>query len=170
MPWYIKRNGIMKLSYCCLLSIFICDFTTAASCWYDQSKISSCSPTNFSMVSKVQGLCLLSTEPVTSQELLLLLGLCKDLNSTLCMSSTIWQQLDKIWNHREKLFCIQRPGFPGAVLFPQHLSVVRISKGGHHPALLSSCIQSLTLWILISWKPGCQLLVWDIKKKYWGLD
>lgn len=162
MSWYIKRNGIMKLSYCCLLSIFICGFTIAASCWYDQSKISSCSPTNFAMVSKVQSLCLLSTEPATSQELLLLLGLCKDLNSTLCMSSTVWQQKDKIWNHRENLFCVQRPGFPGAVLFPQYLGVVRFSKGGHHPALLSSCMQSLTLWILISWKPGCQLLVWDI--------
>lgn len=70
---YIKNQGIMKLSYCWLLSIFIYDFTIAASCWYDQSKLSSCTSTNFAMVSKVQGLCLLSTEPATSQELLLFL-------------------------------------------------------------------------------------------------
>lgn len=109
------------------------------------------------------------TEPATSQELLLPLGLCKDLNSALCMSSTACKQWDKIWNHRKKLFCIQRPGFPGAVLFPQYPSAVRVSRGGHHPAAALILHAVFNIVNTHSWKSGCQLLIWDFFKKYWGL-
>ena len=37
-------------------------FHSSASCWYDHSNLGSCPPKNPAMLSKVQGLCLPSTE------------------------------------------------------------------------------------------------------------
>lgn len=157
-----KKKGIMTFSYCgCCPFLFVTSQyqlhadTTRASwaalllwilLWFQKCRVCVCSALNLPL--HMSYCCLW----VCVRTLIL------------CMSSTVWKQWDKIWNHREKLFCIQRPGFPGAVLFPQYLAPVRISKGGHHPAVLSSCMYSLTLWILFSWKPGCQLLVWDFLK------
>lgn len=54
------------------------------------------------------------------------------------------------------MLCIQRPGFPGIVLFSQYLTMVRIFQGRHHPevAIILHAVfnvvgaQFLKIWML----------------------